>query len=139
MALTRVAGMVAAVGQPGRGEQAARSITDPDRQAAALRAVAKALVAAGQPERAEQVARNIADPYQHVLSLVDVVGALARRDENSAQARSRAIVAEVLVGNSWYYAMPALASLDPGAATAIGAATLRYLKHWSRSSAFIDL
>jgi tetratricopeptide (TPR) repeat protein len=128
-ALARVAGALAAAGQQGRAgqvaldaEQVARSnesYRQPD--ALTLARVAEALVAVGQRERAEQLARSIS-PYWQASLLVGLAGTLAREDVNSARARSRTIVAEILATDLWYHAMPVLASLDLEATTSIGTA-----------------
>jgi hypothetical protein len=125
-----VAEALVAAGQQEQAEQVARAITDPDRQAEALARVVEAL-AAGQEERAghlgvdaEQVARSLTDPDQQAAALAEVAAAWAKREGNSAQARSRRIVAEILASNLWYQAMPVLTSLDPKITISIGTAIL---------------
>jgi hypothetical protein len=103
-----------------------RTITDPYELGFVLRQVAGALAAAGQEEKAEQVALGITDPRQQAKAMVDVATACARRDDNSARAGSRRIVARILASNSWYHAVPVLTSLDPGAASSIGDAILNF-------------
>jgi len=83
-----------------------------------------ALAAVGQQERAEQVARSIPDPGQQAEALVGIAAALARSDENSARSRSQRVAAQILATDSWYRAMPVLASLDSVGATSIGTAIL---------------
>ena len=131
-ALMRLAEALAAAGQLERAQRVARSLGDLDRQVETLMRVAEAL-AATQPERAKQLALEVEryarsftyEPHR-AETLSRVAAVLARRNENSARDGSVRIVAEILGSDSWYYAMPVLASLDPAAAASTGTALLAW-------------
>jgi hypothetical protein len=127
-----------------QAEAAARSITDPDRQAWALTEVTEALIRAGDLGGAEAAARSITDPDRQAWALTEVVEALAvvgghnqaengtdaitdptkiavmRKGSGAATEHSRQLLASALAQTRKYDSLlPCLAKVEPTAVIAV--------------------
>ncbi|WUI00928.1 hypothetical protein OHR68_03655 [Spirillospora sp. NBC_00431] len=95
LALSRVAGGLAAIGRLDRAEEIVRTISEPYWQAVALSKVVDALVAVGELDRAESIARSFTDLEWQPKVLSGVVEALVTAGElDRAERAARLIVYE---------------------------------------------
>jgi lipopolysaccharide biosynthesis regulator YciM len=123
-ALVLLAETLATSRDPDRAERLVGRINDADRHVAATVQLAETLVASGDPDRAERLVGRINDADRRGSALVQVAEALTKLPADPSHARARAIVARVLASNSWYQAIPILATLAPGAVVSVADAIL---------------
>jgi len=103
-----------------QAKTAARSITDPDRQAKALTAVARALAQAGQ---AADVARSITDADGQARALAEVAETLVARE---ATGQARRVASAACAARRWTTMLGLVLSLEP---SAVGALTEPNYRH----------
>jgi hypothetical protein len=91
---------------------------DSDRRDEDLASLVVALAEVGDDERARRVAMSIADPRTRAVALADL--ALASHEE-----AARRLLAEIVNGESWRSALPAVAALDLAAVRGLADALLQ--------------
>ena len=101
-----------------QAEAAARSITDPDRQAQVLADLAGAAARAGDLDRAQALARSITNPDERTRILVDLAAG-AKPDQ------ARSLLAWALTVDKWQSLLEALVRVNASALIAIADEYLR--------------